>query len=74
MAQIRLQKPNALKERKIDFVTADLNIFYADSEAAIISYITTVNEAIEANKFFGKSRIDKSEKLTAEEKKDLSDS
>jgi len=74
VAQIRLSKPNALKERRIDVVTADLNVFYADSEAALISYITTVNEAIEANKFFGKGKLDKSEKLTPEERRELSDS
>jgi len=53
-SQIKLGRPNALKEREIDFVTSDMNKFYAKSDASIISYLTTVNEAIEANKFFGK--------------------
>lgn len=54
-AQITLSKPGALKERNIDTVNEEIFDFYATSEQALLQYITSVNENIEARKFFGKS-------------------
>lgn len=54
VSQITLSKPSALKERNIDQVTPEIMGFYEDSTQAILRYITTVNEAIEARKLFGK--------------------
>lgn len=53
-SQIKLSRPGALKERNIDVVTPEINAFYEDSTQAILSYITNVNEAIEARVLFGK--------------------
>lgn len=60
--QITLSKTGAMKERKIDFIDAELNQFYYDSVTSLIKYTEQVNEAIEARKLFGKSRpVDKKE-------------
>ena len=53
-SQITLARPGALKERNIDTVTPEIVDFYAPSDQALLNYITSVNEAVEARKFFGK--------------------
>ena len=53
-SQITLSKPSALKERNIDKVTPEIIGFYDTSDQSILKYITSVNEAIEVRKFFGK--------------------
>lgn len=52
--KITLSKPGTLKERRIDFVTPELNQFYMDSDAALVNYLHQTNSAIEARRFFGK--------------------
>ncbi len=60
--QITLSKTGQMKERKLDFIDPDLNQFYKDSNAALMAYMSQVNEAIEARKFFGKeAKVDKKE-------------
>jgi hypothetical protein len=52
-AHINLSKPSNLKERQINLVTPELNKFYMDSDAALLRYIETVSDVIEARKAFG---------------------
>lgn len=52
--QITLSKTGAMKSRVIGFVDPELNQFYARFDDALANYITTINEAIEVRKFFGK--------------------
>jgi len=44
----------ATKERKLKKIPANLNKFYMDSDAALVSHIHSMRKAIEARKFFGK--------------------
>lgn len=53
-AGITLAKPGALKERSIEQVTPEIMDFYYPVAHSIGQYIETVNESIEARKFFGK--------------------
>ena len=53
---ITLSATGNMKDRIIDFVTPEMNVFYSDSNSALINYLESVNEAIEARKLFGKSR------------------
>lgn len=55
-SQITLSKPGALKERNIDTVTSDIFDFYMPTDQAILRYVSTVNESIEARTFFGKTQ------------------
>jgi len=57
--QLTLGKPGALKERIIDIIDEDLNKYYYDSNAALLSYLDMVNEAIAARNFFGIKASDK---------------
>jgi hypothetical protein len=54
--QITLSATGNMKERIIDFVTPEMNVFYQDSTTSLVNYIDTVNEAIESRKFFGKEK------------------
>jgi hypothetical protein len=45
---------SATKERKLTAIPPELNEFYMDSDAALMSYIYSTRKAIEARKFFGK--------------------
>ena len=56
---ISLSKTSNLKERKIPIIDAELNKFYNDSYSALLGYINSVNELIEARKFFGKKEAAK---------------
>lgn len=51
---ITLSKPGQLKARQIETVWPELNKFYMDSDAALVKYISSVSEAIEARRVFGK--------------------
>jgi hypothetical protein len=51
---ITLSKPSELKAREIEKIDAELDQFYMDSDAALINYISSVTEAIEARRLFGK--------------------
>lgn len=42
------------KQRKLTKIPAELNKFYMDSDAALLSHIYSMRKAIEARKFFGK--------------------
>jgi len=44
----------ATKERKVKKISPELNKFYMDSDAALVSHIYSMRKAIEARKFFGK--------------------
>jgi len=52
--KIRLVAPTHTKGRTIEFLTKDLDKFYADSSTALIKYVTKMNEEIAGRKFFGK--------------------
>lgn len=52
--QITLSKTGAMKSRTIDIVDGELNQFYHSSDSSLVNYINTVNERIEARRFFGK--------------------
>jgi len=56
--QISLSETGNMKTRVIDFVGAELNQYYMDSNAALVRYIDQANDAIESRKFFGKGRFD----------------
>lgn len=52
--KITLSIPGQAKQRQIEFLTKDLEKFYAKPDVALTSYITVMNEEIAARKFFGK--------------------
>jgi hypothetical protein len=54
--QITLSATGNMKERIIDFVTPEMNVFYQDTTTSLVNYIDSVNEAIESRKFFGKEK------------------
>lgn len=56
--KITLGKPGNLKDREIEMVTPEINRFYYDSDTSLIRYVDSVNEAIEARKWFGKGNTD----------------
>ncbi len=59
--QIRLNIPSNVKNRLITRITPEMNLFYKDSSQALLDYISSLNNAIEARKFFGKGKdIDES--------------
>lgn len=59
--QIRLNIPSHIKSRLINRITPEMNLFYKDSSQALLDYISALNNAIEARKFFGKGKdIDES--------------
>lgn len=50
-----------VKNRKITEITKDLNRYYKDSKMALVDYITSMNNAIQTRKFFGKGdKLDES--------------
>jgi hypothetical protein len=53
---ITLSATGNMKDRIIDFITPEMNVFYSDSNSALLNYIESVNEAVEARKLFGKTR------------------
>ena len=67
VSEIRLERPANLKERKVDFVTPEMNSFYDTSNNSLIRYVEAVNNQIEAKRFFGghpeASAVDKLFKL-----------
>jgi hypothetical protein len=50
-------KPSNFKGRKTDVVDVDADAFYADSVQALVSYIESVNQAVEKRRFFGKYAV-----------------
>jgi len=50
-------KPGNLKTRKTDVVGVDADQFYADSVEALVSYVESLNQAIEKRRFFGKFTV-----------------
>lgn len=50
-------KPSNLKARKTDIVDVDADQFYADSIQALVSYVESLNAAIEKRRFFGKFAV-----------------
>jgi hypothetical protein len=50
-------KPGNLKARKTDVVGVDADQFYADSVEALVSYVESLNQAIEKRRFFGKFTV-----------------
>lgn len=51
---LALSGPSNIKGRKLLTLTPELNKYYTDSTVALTRYITRMNEAIEARRFFGK--------------------
>ena len=54
--QITLSDTGNMKNRIIDFLTPEMNVFYSDAGSALLNYIEAVNDAIESRVFFGKQR------------------
>lgn len=54
--KIPLNKPGNVKERKIVTLTPEMNRYYKDSGVALTDYIRSMNDNIEARKFFGKEK------------------
>jgi hypothetical protein len=52
--KIGLSETGNMKDREIEFVDARLNQFYYDSNAALVRYLSEINQAIESRRFFGK--------------------
>lgn len=52
--KISLSVPGQLKARSVEVVTPELNKFYMSSDSALLRYISSVTDAIEARKAFGK--------------------
>lgn len=46
--------PSHTKGRKVDNVTPELNPYYEDSLTALTNYVSSMNNSIEMNRFFGK--------------------
>ena len=44
---VTLAQKGIFKDRTIEEVTADLNVFYKTSDIALLNYISVANEAIE---------------------------
>jgi hypothetical protein len=70
--QITLSKTGSLKERVFDTVTPELNEFYADSFESLFKYVESVNNLIEARRFFGK-HLDMSKLKATDDTPDLTD-
>ena len=45
--------PSNIKQRRIDIVTPELNVFYKPSMQALTNYVDRMNAAIESRKFWG---------------------
>jgi len=56
--KILLSKPDNTEQRKIGEITPEMNAFYKDSSQALIEYVRSMTETIEARKLFGKSEKD----------------
>jgi len=52
--EIKLSIPGQVKARTIKTITPEIDKFYADSNSALIRYISDMTDAIEARKIFGK--------------------
>lgn len=52
---INLSERGVFKERRIETLTDELYKYYKSPEVSLLNYISMVNEAIEASKFFGKA-------------------
>lgn len=52
--QTGLGGPPATKQRRLEKIPPSLNIYYMDSDSALMSHIYGMRKAIEARKFFGK--------------------
>lgn len=52
--KITLSSPAFAKGRTIDFIDSDLNKFYVDSDTALATYITRMEDEIAGRNFFGK--------------------
>jgi len=54
--KISVTRPSNVKERKIIQLTPEMNAFYKDSGVSLTEYIKSMNDNIEARKFFGKEK------------------
>lgn len=57
-SQLRITKPSNVKSRKIQVIDENMNSFYKNSAVTLQEYITAMNNAIEARKFFGLNNKD----------------
>ncbi len=55
VSNIKLSLPSGAKQRLIDQVTPELNVFYEESNTALMDYIRSMNDSIESRRFFGKN-------------------
>jgi hypothetical protein len=55
---VTLTTPGQLKVRSVDKITPELEKFYANSDSALLRYISDLTTAIETRKFFGKGDKD----------------
>lgn len=64
--KLKLAKPSALKERKIELIDENINKFYDTSDAALLKYIHTLTDAIQSRSFFGRTLQQKEGKVDLE--------
>lgn len=65
--QITLSATGNMKERVIDFITPEMDLFYRDSMLTLVDYIQASNNGIEARRFFGKTRKEAPNQTESEE-------
>jgi hypothetical protein len=73
-AQLALSGPGNVKERGIDTITPEINEFYSTTDQALLRYATTMNDAIESRRFFGKEHVAAGGRLESTLEMELEDS
>lgn len=58
-----IPKPGFLEKRAIEFISPEMNVFYDDSDLALIKYIDNMTQSIEMRKYFGQYAVLKDEQL-----------
>lgn len=53
--KLQMVRPGNTKERRIDYITPEMNRFYEDSMPTLINYIAGMRHGIESRKLFGAS-------------------
>lgn len=63
---ISFSETGQMKERSISHVTPEMEQFYYDSNTSLIRYVSSVNQRIEARRFFGKGEKDNLKAMDAQ--------
>jgi hypothetical protein len=54
--KIKLSKPSQLKAREIETIWPEINQFYMSADGSLLRYLSSVTDAIEARKAFGRTK------------------